>query len=156
MRTRAVGYVLPVGEPKTWVGEWVRSKEFWRDVVTRSISGLVVVGVGALVAGVASFFALPGAAPLLLIIGSSVVALLLGVLASTWWYRICTGRAERALAERVEADGPGSRIARSVAALLATIVATVAGVVLVWAAIGWAYLSLLEAVPAWFPEVFAA
>lgn len=46
-------------EPKrrTWVGEWVRSEAFWRDVTSRALSGLIVLALGALTAGVLGYVA---------------------------------------------------------------------------------------------------
>jgi hypothetical protein len=32
---------------RTWVGEWMRSEAFWRDVTSRALSGLIVLLVGA-------------------------------------------------------------------------------------------------------------
>jgi len=40
---------------RTWVGEWMRSEAFWRDVASRSLSGVIVVGFGAGVAAAAGF-----------------------------------------------------------------------------------------------------
>jgi hypothetical protein len=47
---------------RTWVGEWIRSEAFWRDVTSRALSGLIVLALGALAAGVLGY--LPAAAVL--------------------------------------------------------------------------------------------
>lgn len=39
---------LPTPKSRPWVAEWAVSESFWKDVSSRSLSGLLVLGVGAI------------------------------------------------------------------------------------------------------------
>jgi len=65
---------------RTWVGEWVRSESFWRDVVSRALAGLIVLLVGTAVAavlGIIPWSTAGGAITLVLVVLVAVVALTL-------------------------------------------------------------------------------
>lgn len=38
----------PQLRPWQWPGEWVKDEKFWREVTARALSGLIVIGLGAL------------------------------------------------------------------------------------------------------------
>ena len=41
--------------PSAWLGKWVREESFWREMTTRTLSGLLVAAVVALAAIFAGF-----------------------------------------------------------------------------------------------------
>lgn len=65
--------------PSRWLSVWARDQVFWRDVASRTLSGLLVVSVTAVAATVAGFLA----------VSPGDLAAFLGVLAlvavAVWW-----------------------------------------------------------------------
>ncbi|MFC9420027.1 hypothetical protein [Bacillus mobilis] len=60
-------------KPWQWPGAWMRDEKFWKDVASRTASGLLVVIIGLLYAGAAGYITQPDVRGFL--IGFAVVAL---------------------------------------------------------------------------------
>ncbi|MDF1479590.1 hypothetical protein PYV02_10905 [Leifsonia sp. H3M29-4] len=74
-------------EPRTWIAEWVRTESFWRDVTTRTFSGIVVVTITGLVAGMAAWAASDSIRPTVASIGAGALVILAAFAAAVAWFR---------------------------------------------------------------------
>ncbi len=79
----------PTEQRRSWVSQWVRSEDFWRDVFARTLSGTFAGLVLALLAAIAAWAYLPEVRPTLAfwvsVIVSIAVAGAILVAWSRWW-----------------------------------------------------------------------
>lgn len=70
-------------KPRSWVGSWARSEEFWRGVTSKMLAGFIVLLVGAFFAAVAGLidWSIVGIVVLgiIVLIGTALLALAVGV-----------------------------------------------------------------------------
>lgn len=80
---------------RSWMGEWVRSEGFWRDVTTRTVAGVFGGVILGLLASLVAWVVLPDVRPTVafaLGAGATVItsAGLLGAWAQWLWARVTT------------------------------------------------------------------
>jgi hypothetical protein len=80
----------PGPKQRSWIGEWMRSKDFWRDVASRAVAGLIVVAVSALVTASVAWILSPSVGPTLVWIGAGALVFIVvigtGLTAIRLWY----------------------------------------------------------------------
>lgn len=65
-------------KPWQWPGEWMRDEKFWRDVASRTASGVLVVVIGLAYAAAAGYITSPDLRRFLFGLGMSLVILVPG------------------------------------------------------------------------------
>jgi amino acid transporter len=78
----------PQSAPWHWPREWWHDHTFWRDVATRTVAGLIVVSITAVVAMALGYIATPDGQTMLFALGVASVAIVLIVISEIIRYRI--------------------------------------------------------------------
>lgn len=81
----------PTQPRRSWVSEWVRSEDFWRDVFARTLSGTFAGLVLALLAAIAAWAYLPEVRPTLAFWVSVIIAFAVAGAIFVAWLRWWVG-----------------------------------------------------------------